>query len=529
MSEIGVVPPLGTGDSGAIPAAPVAPPADGAVCILSRKELRNITRVPRMAKALSDAGYRVVVVALRGPVQELRDMAPAVEYVEVAPRPVTVKLVSLLNFRMARRNRRRQMEEKILAAGGRGAAGVRLKRLLRAPLARPAELARRYLLAPPAALALKKPEEDFAAAWRALSRQQTTAILTALVRTWHQQRMTCAFGRAADQATHGRHFDVVQAHDNYALVAAARLAARDRARLVYDAVELTEHRLATSFTALEVLFERRDRRQEAAIFRRADSVTTVGKGLSDWYAEHYPIAPPLVVRNCRYYWHYQPDERLRSDIGVGPEARILVWFGGIYPQQGVETLIDALPLLPPDVHLAIVAYVLPRWVSYIGEELPKRAAECGAASRVHFLPARDPGDLVPYVSGADLGVIPRPSEHPNNFFSMPNKFLEMVMARLPIAASQLGDIVDTIAQYGIGASFDEQDLASMAQVIGHMLEPDIHRGLKANVMRAAEEMTWERESLPYVALVRALMPATADIGWSNPRQPPPARDPNREP
>ncbi len=509
MSHIGLAGPRPVGGRTAAPAAAVAAAAGGSVCILSRKELRNITRVPRMAKALSEAGYRVVVVALRAPVQELREMAPAVEYIEVAPRPVTAKLVSMLNFRVARRRRRRQAEEEALAGGGGRAVAIRAKRLLRAPLASLAGLARRYLLAAPAALALKKPEQHFAAAWRELSRQEAAAILAALVRPWHQQRVTCAFAWAADRATRGRAFQVVQAHDNYALVAAARLAARDRARLVYDAVELTEHRLATSFTALEALFERRDRRQEAAIFCRADAVTTVGKGLSDWYSGHYPIAPPLIVRNCRYYWPHRADARLRADIGVGPEAPIIVWFGGIYPQQGVETLIDAMPLLLPDVHLAIVAYVLPRWTSYVEEALPKRAAERGVASRVHFLPARNPGDLVPYVSGADLGVIPRPSEHPNNFFSMPNKFLEMVMARLPIAASQLGDIVDAIEHYGIGMSFDERDLASMAQVIGGMLDPQVHRGLKANVMRAAEEMTWERESVPYVALIGALMPSLA--------------------
>ena len=61
----------------------------------------------------------------------------------------------------------------------------------------------------------------------------------------------------------------------------------------------------------------------------------------------FRIAPPLIVRNCRYYWRWEPDARLRADIGVRPETPIIVWFGGIYPQQGVETLIDVMPLLRP--------------------------------------------------------------------------------------------------------------------------------------------------------------------------------------
>ena len=77
-------------------------------------------------------------------------------------------------------------------------------------------------------------------------------------------------------------------------------------------------------------------------------------------------------------------------------------------------------------------------------------------------------------------------------------------ARLPIAVSRLGDIVDAVEQYGIGESFDERDLGDMAAVIDRLLDPDTNRRLKANVMRAAEDMTWEKESVAYVALMRAL-------------------------
>ena len=34
-------------------------------------------------------------------------------------------------------------------------------------------------------------------------------------------------------------------------------------------------------------------------FPGAAAETTVGEGLADWYAQHYQIARPLVVRNCR--------------------------------------------------------------------------------------------------------------------------------------------------------------------------------------------------------------------------------------
>jgi glycosyltransferase involved in cell wall biosynthesis/SAM-dependent methyltransferase len=501
---------------GALSAAAVA--AEGAaaagpkgrVCILSRKSLRNITRVPRMARALCEAGYAVTVVSLAAPADELQSMCPAVEYRTVNPRPLTFQLLFRLQHRIERqkRTRRRRAEafRRALARGGL----PRILAALGAAAALPVRQILRLLWAAvagfPAALTLKRADQGLDEAWREFSAMTALQLIFRYVSPLRQLAATRGFAREADKLLRDRRFDIVQAHDNYALAAAARLARRQRARLIYDAVELTSHRLATNFSAFELVREGYERRREAAIFRNAHAVTTVGEGLADWYAENYSIPRPVVVKNCRHYWPYQQDERLRADAGIGPEARLLVWFGGAYPEQGIELLIRALRLMAPSVHLAIVATVQPRWVPFV-EGLPELAAELAVAERVHILPPREPNDLIAYVSGADLGVIPRPSEHLNNFYSMPNKFLEMVMARLPIAVSRVGDMVDVVSQYDIGAVFDEHDLDNIAGVIQGMLEPETYARLRANVMKAAEELTWERESVRYVGLVGSLMPS----------------------
>ena len=269
----------------------------------------------------------------------------------------------------------------------------------------------------------------------------------------NQRWRTHGLADEADEATRGRRFDVVQAYDNYALVAAARLATRDGAKLIYDAVELTSHRLALDLNLVERIRERAERREETRIVRKADGMIAIGGALADWYARHYRRPRPLVVRNCRYYWPYQNDGRLRADAGVGPEMRLLVWVGSLYPQQGIEILIKALPHLAPHIHTAIIGFFQPFWKSYVQETLPALAASLGVADRVHILPEREPNDIVPYISGADIGVIPAWGEQVNNLISLPNKFHEMVMARLPLASSRLGETVDMINKYEIGSHF----------------------------------------------------------------------------
>ena len=374
----------------------------GRVCILSRKSLRNITRVPRMAQALCEAGYAVTVVSLGAPADELQSMCPAVEYRTVNLRPLTFQILFRLQHRIERQRRaRRRREEAYRRALARGG----LRRVL-AGFAAAAASPVRYLLHPlwaalagfPAALVLKRSDQRIGEAWREFSGMTALQLVSRYLSLLRQLAATRGFAREAERAVRGRRFDVVQAHDNYALAAAARLAARDRARLIYDAVELTSHRLATNFSRFELVREHYERRREAAIFRKADAVTTVGEGLADWYSQNYSIPRPLVVKNCRYHWPPEPDQRLRADAGIGPEVPLLVWFGGAYPQQGIELLIRTLPLMTLSVHLAIVATVQPRWVPFV-EALPRLAAELGVAARVHLLPGREPNDLIPYVSG----------------------------------------------------------------------------------------------------------------------------------
>src|SRR5207249_1758217 len=105
-----------------------------------------------------------------------------------------------------------------------------------------------------------------------------------------------AFAAKVDELTAGRHFDVVQAYDNYGLVAGARLAQRTGAKLIYDAVEIATDRVAQDLNIVEKIRERLERWEEAAIFLKADSMIGTGDALAGWYAKRYRIPKPLVMR-----------------------------------------------------------------------------------------------------------------------------------------------------------------------------------------------------------------------------------------
>lgn len=473
------------------------------VCILSRKDLRNITRVPRMAKALCDAGFRVTVVSLKPPVQELQEATPDVRYIALPVQPATViaysqSLRQLVNqWRQAENARKAALEK----SGHR--LIPRLRRCMTWPLRAFLGGVREIFVVLPSAFLLKTGEEAFRAKLKELRALHLLEIARLYVLSLRQIDSSYQFGNAVLDALRNEDVSVVQAHDNYALVASDMLAAAKNAPIVSDAVELSEHRLALKLSRLERLRERYERWEEGRIMGRCARWITVSDGLANWYQKRFKVDRPLVVRNCRYFWSCQEDRRLREDCGLKGDERLVVWFGGAYPQQGLTLLVDAASRLPEHVHIAIVAYALPSWVSYV-ESLSERAGQAGTGARVHVLPAREPNDLIPYASGADVGIIPRPSEYLNNYYSMPNKFLEMVMARLPIVVSQVGDMVDLMNHYDIGEVFDETRIESLVEVVARVLEPGRHARLKANVEEAAKELNWERESRPYVQMMDEL-------------------------
>ena len=68
-------------------------------------------------------------------------------------------------------------------------------------------------------------------------------ILNTLSEPLRQVAVTQSFADRVVEVLKGRSFDACQAHDNYALAAATKLARANSASIVYDAVEISEHRI----------------------------------------------------------------------------------------------------------------------------------------------------------------------------------------------------------------------------------------------------------------------------------------------
>jgi glycosyltransferase involved in cell wall biosynthesis len=242
--------------------------------------------------------------------------------------------------------------------------------------------------------------------------------------------------------------------------------------------------------------------REAALARGAALWLTVGESLAREIANRIGIEPPSVIRNCCAGLMARRPSRLREDLGLSQGCRLVISLNSFRPNDGLEIVVDALALLPENIHLAILGTPA-RGAG--AEMLLDRAASAGVRDRLHFPPLQPPSRLVEYLAGADMGVVALRPITSNLRVALPNRIFELFAAGLPVATSRIEDIAALTTRFDAGRVYDEDDpraaAAAIADILDHLPQ---YRTSTAN---AALDLTWERESLQYLRALEKLAEA----------------------
>jgi glycosyltransferase involved in cell wall biosynthesis len=269
--------------------------------------------------------------------------------------------------------------------------------------------------------------------------------------------------------------DVVHAHDVAMLPSGWLAARRAGALLVYDTHEF----------ALGVAYRTRGfallvRIVERLFVPRADAVITVSDGIAARLASIYRLRrPPVVVRNTADVSGAVAGAGLRDELGLAPDTPLVLHQGAPARHRGCTTLLRAVERLD-GVHLV-----------FLGEGEPGFMAElrAGANGRVHFVPARPPGQLLAATAEADVGVTLLEDVCENHRLALPNKVFEYVAAGVPVVASDLPELRSLVERYGIGELVDPSDPQSVADGIDAALA----RPRADALASAARELSWDLE------------------------------------
>ena len=250
--------------------------------------------------------------------------------------------------------------------------------------------------------------------------------------------------------------DAVHAHDAAMLGPGAIGARLTGARLVYDS-----HEFALGVPYRKPLWGKLVAALERLTIGRCNAVITVSDGIADRLREHYGLERrPVVVRNLP-----DPAETdrafeapsLRAELGLVPEAPLVLHLGAAALDRGCETLIAAMAVVP-DAHLLFLGVDDSAYVESIGEV----AAGAGVGGRVHTRPSVPVGQIRSHARQATVGVSLLEDTCENHRLALPNKVFEYLAAGVPAVAADLPELRRTLGDDPAATLVDSADPAAVA-------------------------------------------------------------------
>jgi glycosyltransferase involved in cell wall biosynthesis len=265
--------------------------------------------------------------------------------------------------------------------------------------------------------------------------------------------------------------DVLHAHDMHVVAIASHARARARAagrdvRWVYDAHEYVPGLSQYGGRTARVVQGWAD--LEGEFIRDADRVITVSPAIADALQEKYQLpALPAVVLNIPTVDAPggEPVRTLREVCGLGPDVPLLTYVGGMTRARGVHTAIEAMDELT-EAHLGLVC--VPHNDTWFVRQLRQQVAAAGLGDRVHFVNPVQPGQVVRYLSGVDVALIPALS-YPSHEMSLPNKLFEYLHAGVPVVSTELDSIRAFLLENGVGLTHPAEDPSALVAAVRAVL------------------------------------------------------------
>lgn len=205
--------------------------------------------------------------------------------------------------------------------------------------------------------------------------------------------------------------------------------------------------------------------RKVGFLRFADTVIAVSRATADSLRPYVRVAPEVVYNGVPRA-RERPERaaartRLRALASLPRTSFVLVAVGTVHSRKGQEYAIRALRKvvdLHPSAHL-VLAGRLTRDPEYV-ESMRRLTRQLGMEGRVRFLGLRD--DIWEILHGADLFVHPA-VEDPH-----PRAVIEAMAAGLPVVASDVDGISETVDDGRTGLLVPPRDSRALAEAVGKL-------------------------------------------------------------
>lgn len=277
--------------------------------------------------------------------------------------------------------------------------------------------------------------------------------------------------------------DFYFASDFYTLPFCTITAKLKRKKVFYDSREIyTELPALTGRPKLKKLFKF----IEGMFINRTDAIFTTGEMDSIYIEKLFNTKKTYVLRNLPLVRKdFKPVNYIKK-YKLKPGSKIILYQGIVVTGRGIDTYLQAVK---SDESLVLV-------ILGGGEHLEHYRTETGKlgiTERVIFAGKISQNELPDYTSGAFAGLSIIDNTSINNYYALPNKLFEYIMAGLPVIVSDLPQMKKIVELYGTGAVVQSGNADELLRVIDEWKNPEVYVKLKENCESASQELNWETE------------------------------------
>lgn len=298
---------------------------------------------------------------------------------------------------------------------------------------------------------------------------------------------------ALRQQLKNRSFDLIIANDIETLPLAFKI--RKNEKILFDAHEFAPRHFEDKFV-WRVFFQPFNKYLCKKYLPLIDGMITIGEGLANEYAKHYPVKP-VVINNANYYYDLSPTP-------TDPKKIRLIHHGAANPSRQLEIMIEMMDYVEDrfilDLMLLTPTIANKKTRAYL-DELKRRVEQ---NPRIRMIDPVKSDQVVHAIHDYDIGVfLIRPINF-NYANGLPNKLFDFVQARLAIAVGPTPEMAGLVKKYDLGVVSNEFTPRSLARLINELTAEKVFYH-KEQSARAAKAVSAENNKKILNELVARLL------------------------
>lgn len=236
----------------------------------------------------------------------------------------------------------------------------------------------------------------------------------------------------------------------------------------------------------------RSKNLEKFIYKNADGIICQSKGIEKVIHEDFPLPVFTKVVPCA---------TKLMDREFENKAKKILYLGHLYPQKGVDVLIEALKYLP-NRKLYIVGGNKKTNIS----RLKKLISRLGVSEQVVFAGCVPHSDIEKYFEGAGVAVIPIKNTLGQRLFTSPMKLFEYMSARIPIVASDFPSMREILENGNTAVLVKPEDPKALAEAIEKLLTDREFAGrIAGKAYEKVKDFTWEKRAKNIIRFIEHII------------------------